>query len=135
MPRASTRRSQSHRLAWPPTSDSCTPWFSFFQVERRSDPGTHAESSWGFRFGINLPIFKWNDEPLRAARADMERCQFEYASAESRIRLEIEELTTQLRAATQTWTVPDKRLRRSRRLTSLWSGKPWQWARQTGSST
>ncbi len=33
------------------------PWFSFFQVGRRFELGS-ASDSWGFRFGIDLPIFR-----------------------------------------------------------------------------
>jgi outer membrane protein TolC len=72
------------------------PWFSFFQVGRQFELES-ANDSWGFRLGIDLPIFKWNSATLRESVASVERWQFEYEALKRKISLEVEELVAQLR--------------------------------------
>ena len=73
------------------------PWFSFFQVGRQFESGSSADS-WGFRFGFELPIFKWNGRSLQAPTAEAERCQMNLEALKRKVSLEVEQLVTQLRA-------------------------------------
>lgn len=73
------------------------PWFSFLQFGRQFEHGS-ASDSWGFRFGIDLPISKWNRESIQAPSAEMERCRLEYENLKRRISLEVEQLVVQLLA-------------------------------------
>jgi outer membrane protein TolC len=72
------------------------PWFSFLQVNREF--GLHgAPETWGFRFGIDLPVFKWRQGMIRGPQAEIERCRLELDTAKRRIGLEVEELVLRLR--------------------------------------
>lgn len=72
------------------------PWFSFLQVSREFGFRNAAEV-WGFRFGIDLPVFKWSSGMLARPQADLERCQLELEAARGRVALEIEEVLAGLR--------------------------------------
>lgn len=72
------------------------PWFSFLQFSREFSRGG-APDTWGFRLGMDLPIFKWAGARLRAPQAEIEQRQLETEAAKSRIGLEIDELSARLR--------------------------------------
>jgi outer membrane protein TolC len=71
------------------------PWFSFFQVGREFGIGS-ASSSWGLRFGIDLPVFKWNNRLLQSPSATLEKTQLELAYLKRTIGLEVEQVVAQL---------------------------------------
>ncbi len=73
------------------------PWFSFLQVNRQLGGG-YGTNSWGFRLGVDLPIFKWQREITRAPAAESEQCQLEYQALENSISMEVVELVEKLRA-------------------------------------
>ena len=73
------------------------PWFSLAQVSREFG-GPGAPNTWGFRVGIDLPIFKWTRELMRGPEAEVEHCRAEVQAERSRISLEVEDLVEQLRA-------------------------------------
>jgi outer membrane protein TolC len=72
------------------------PWFSFLQLNREFGFQNAAEV-WGFRFGIDLPVFKWRSGMLARPVADVERCQLELEAARRRVALELEEALAGLR--------------------------------------
>jgi outer membrane protein, heavy metal efflux system len=72
------------------------PWFSFIQLDREFDVG-QASDSWGFRLGVDLPIFKWKASLLRAPTAEAERCALEMTAAKRGIAQDVEELVEYLR--------------------------------------
>ena len=72
------------------------PWFSFLQVNR--ELGGYDAHSWGFRLGVDLPIFKWKPGMIQAPAAQKDQCELEYEAMKSRIALEVEELVERLRA-------------------------------------
>jgi outer membrane protein, heavy metal efflux system len=72
------------------------PWVSFVQFSREFARGG-APDTWGFRLGVDLPVFKWSGYRLRAPQAEIEQRQLETNAVKSRINLEIEELTERLR--------------------------------------
>lgn len=73
------------------------PWFSFLQVNRQLGEG-YGTNSWGFRLGVDLPVFKWQREITRAPAAESEQCQLEYQALENSIAMEVVELVEMLRA-------------------------------------
>lgn len=73
------------------------PWFSFLQLSREFD-FRNGNEFWGFRFGLDLPVFKWRSGTLRRPEADLERCQLELEAARRRVALEVEERLAGLRA-------------------------------------
>lgn len=74
------------------------PWLSFLQFSREFSRGG-APDTWGFRLGVDLPIFKWSGARLRAPRAEIEQRQLEMNAVKSRIGLEIDEISERLRQA------------------------------------
>lgn len=72
------------------------PWFSFLQVNREFGFQNAAEV-WGFRFGIDLPVFQWRAGMLARPVADVERCQLELEAARRRVALELQEVLAGLR--------------------------------------
>jgi outer membrane protein TolC len=71
------------------------PWFSFFQVGRQFGVGA-ARDSFGFRAGIDLPIFKWSGGILEQPLAAMERCRLDQESLKEKITMEVEQLASRL---------------------------------------
>lgn len=72
------------------------PWFSFLQLNREFGFQNAAEV-WGFRFGIDLPVFRWRSGMLARPVADLERCQLELEAARRRVALELNEVLAGLR--------------------------------------
>jgi cobalt-zinc-cadmium efflux system outer membrane protein len=72
------------------------PWFSFLQVSREFG-FREVDAAWGFRFGIDLPLFRWRSGMLARPEADLERCQLELEAARRRVALELEEVLAGLR--------------------------------------
>jgi outer membrane protein TolC len=73
------------------------PWFSYFQTGPQFDVGASTHS-WGFRLGIELPLFKWNSDFLRQPVAEVQRSQMELAALRRQIHIEVEQTATQLQA-------------------------------------
>jgi outer membrane protein TolC len=74
------------------------PWFSFLQVSRDLG-GPRAPNAWGFRFGVDLPVFRWKREDLLAPRAGLEQCRAETAAERNRISAEVDDALERLRAS------------------------------------
>jgi outer membrane protein TolC len=73
------------------------PWFSFFQTGPQFDTGRSSRSL-GFRLGIDLPVFKWNSDFLRAPVAELQRSKMDLAAQKRHIRMDVEQAATQLQA-------------------------------------
>jgi outer membrane protein TolC len=74
------------------------PWFSFLQMSRDFG-GPSQPNTWGVRFGIDLPIFKWGGATVEAPTAEAEQCRLEIAATGSEIATEIERVVEQLRSS------------------------------------
>lgn len=73
------------------------PWLSHVQLTREFG-AAHGADTWGFRLGLELPVFKWLRGTTRAPAAELERCRAELDAVRSRIGEEVEELQERLRA-------------------------------------
>jgi outer membrane protein TolC len=76
------------------------PWFSFVQVSRDLG-GPRTLNSWGFRFGLDLPISKWKNNNLLVPRAELEQCRAETKAEQNRISDEATGLIELLRASSE----------------------------------
>jgi outer membrane protein, heavy metal efflux system len=74
------------------------PWFSFFQTGPQFDVRSSSSRSWAFRLGVELPIFKWNNDFLREPVAEVQRSQMDLTALRRQIRMEVEQTATQLQA-------------------------------------
>jgi len=73
------------------------PWLSFVEVNR--DFGWEGlPDSWGFRVGIDIPVFQWSQRMFQAPMAKVDQCRLELRAVKSRIGLEVEELVERMRA-------------------------------------
>ncbi len=73
------------------------PWLSFLQVGKQFADSS-SSGTWGFRFGIDLPIFKSGKSNLRPLTAEVERRKLEQENWKQKIGVEIEDLVLQLQA-------------------------------------
>jgi outer membrane protein TolC len=73
------------------------PWFSFVQMSREFGGG-FGSHAWGFRLGIDLPIFKWTRGVVQGPAAEVEQCGLELEAMKRKISLEVEELVERLRS-------------------------------------
>lgn len=73
------------------------PWFSFVQLSREFRTESRPDA-WGFRVGIDLPIFEWMRKSVQGPAAELEQCRTEVEAMKSRINMEVEELVERLRA-------------------------------------
>jgi outer membrane protein TolC len=73
------------------------PWFSYFQTGPQFDAG-HSSHSFGLRFGIEIPIFKWNSDFLRKPSAEVQKSQLDLTALKRQIRMQVEQTATQLQA-------------------------------------
>jgi outer membrane protein TolC len=74
------------------------PWLSYLQMGPQFDVRSTPSHSWGFRLGVELPVFKWNNDFLRQPVAEVQRSQMDLAALKRQIRLETEQAATQLQA-------------------------------------
>jgi outer membrane protein TolC len=74
------------------------PWFSYFQTGPQFDERSSTSHFWGFRLGVELPIFKWNSDFLRAPVAEVQRSQMDLAALKRQMRIEVEQTAAQLQA-------------------------------------
>jgi outer membrane protein TolC len=92
----SARRTQAERLLqW--RKRERYPWLSFVQLGREFR-GAYGLDRWGFRLGIDLPIFKWARGTIQGPAADVEQRGLEIEAKRSAIRREVEELLERLGA-------------------------------------
>jgi outer membrane protein TolC len=74
------------------------PWFSYLQTGPQFDVRSSPSHSWGFRLGIELPIFKWNNDFLREPVAEVQKSQADLAALKRQMRMEVEQTVAQLQA-------------------------------------
>jgi outer membrane protein, heavy metal efflux system len=74
------------------------PWLSFVQLSRDFGGSTRS-NTWGLRFGIDLPIFKWSGATVGAPAAEAEQCRMEIEAARSGITVQVEESVERLRSS------------------------------------
>jgi outer membrane protein, heavy metal efflux system len=74
------------------------PWFSYFQTGPQFDVRSSSSRSWGFRLGVEIPLFKWNSDFLREPVAEVQRSQTDLAALKRQIRMEVEQTAAQLQA-------------------------------------
>lgn len=75
------------------------PWFSFVQLSRRAAVGEDP-ASWGFQWGVNLPLFNWRGSgELQANSAELAQCRLQQQAVKAGIAAEIEELRLRLELA------------------------------------
>jgi cobalt-zinc-cadmium efflux system outer membrane protein len=74
------------------------PWFSFVQISRRAAVGEDP-ASWGFQWGVNLPLFNWRGGELQASSADLAQCRLQQQAVKAGIAAEIDELRLRLELA------------------------------------
>ncbi|MCW5981109.1 MAG: TolC family protein [Bryobacteraceae bacterium] len=72
------------------------PWLSFVQLSREF--GAFRSDTWGFRVGIEVPVFKWSHRFVQGPAAEVDRCALETEAERNRIRLEVEDLVERLHA-------------------------------------
>jgi cobalt-zinc-cadmium efflux system outer membrane protein len=75
------------------------PWLSFAQVSRRAAVGEDP-ASWGFQWGVDLPLFNWRGGgELQAGTAELAQCRLQQQAVKAGIAAEIDELRLRLELA------------------------------------
>lgn len=71
------------------------PWISSLQVFRRSTQ-INGASDWGYQVSIEVPVFRWRENDLAAARERAAGCRAALLAAESAVSAEVAELVTRM---------------------------------------
>lgn len=75
------------------------PWFSSVQLFRRTARLSGAQD-WGYQVSADIPIFRWKENSMPAARQQLEACRASGRAAEAAITAEVDELVTRLASVT-----------------------------------
>jgi outer membrane protein TolC len=72
------------------------PWISYVQMGRQFETRSGSDS-WGWRIGVDLPVFKWTRSSLDEPAAVREHLRQELEAARLRVRLQVGQVVAQLR--------------------------------------
>lgn len=71
------------------------PWFSSVQLFRRTTQLSGAQD-WGYQVSADVPVFRWKENSMPAARQQLEACRASRRAAEAEITAEVDELVARL---------------------------------------
>ncbi|MBI4910767.1 MAG: TolC family protein [Acidobacteria bacterium] len=91
-------RCKAAELALSASRKELYPSFASVQVFRRTNR-EESPGSWGFQISLEVPIFRWKENGVAAATAQLEQCRIKRRSIEAALAAEIDELLARLNSA------------------------------------
>lgn len=95
--KSATARCAASNLALSSAKRELYPWFTTIQLIRRTSR-LDTPGRWGFQLGIEIPVFRWKENGIATASAQLEQCRLRRRAMEAAIIAEVDEVLARMTA-------------------------------------